>query len=338
MASIIGKNIIVSIFGESHSPAIGVTIDGIPPGINVNMKELNKFLEIRAPGRSKLATSRYESDEPRFVSGILNGVTCGTPLTALIYNKDSRREDYDIISEKPRPGHADYTAHIKYKGYEDYSGGGHNSGRLTAPLCVAGGILKQALIDIGIKINAEIVEIGGHKSNFDESIEEASNNGNSVGGIVRCTISGVPTGIGEPMFDGIENNISKAVFGIPGVKGIEFGAGFESARLMGSEMNDEFYYDDNGSVFTKTNNAGGILGGITSGMDIVYNVAIKPTPSISIRQDTIEYKGKTNSTIEVKGRHDPCIVPRVLPCVESASAIVIADFMRDRLGKSEGTL
>lgn len=333
MASIIGKNIRVSIFGESHSSAIGVTLDGIPAGIYVNMKELKEFLERRAPGRSKLATSRYESDEPRFISGILNGRTCGTPLTAIIYNQDQRREDYEIVSDKPRPGHADYPMHIKQRGYEDYSGGGHNSGRLTAPLCVAGGIFKQALFEIGIEISARIAEIGGLRSDFDESIEEALSMGDSVGGIVECTISGVPIGTGDPIFDGIENNISKAIFGIPGIKGIEFGAGFESARLKGSEMNDEFYYDDNGRVFTKTNNAGGILGGMASGMDIVYRVAVKPTPSISMRQNTIEYKERKNSIIEIKGRHDPCIVPRVLPCVEAASAIVIADFMRDRLGK-----
>lgn len=331
MGSIIGRNIVISIFGESHSSAIGVTIDGIPSGIYINMIELEEFLKRRAPGRVELSSARKESDTPIFLSGVLNNFTCGTPISAIIYNEDFNRDEYSAISKMPRPGHADYTAHIKYKGFEDSSGGGHNSGRLTAPLCVAGGIFKQALRRIGIKIATEIVEIGGSESGFDESIKEASLNGDSVGGIIRCVISGVPSGIGDPMFDGIENNISKAVFGIPGVKGIEFGAGFGSSRLKGSEMNDEFYYDENGKVLTKTNNAGGVLGGITSGMDIVFRVAIKPTPSIAIEQNTIEYSKQKNSEIKIHGRHDPCIVPRALPCIESAAAIVLADFMRDSL-------
>lgn len=331
MSSIIGKNIIISIFGESHSSAIGVTIDGIPAGISIDMAELIKFLGRRSPGKTSLTSSRKEADIPSFISGIKDGITCGTPITAIIYNQDINRSDYNIISDRPRPGHADYTSHIKYKGFEDFSGGGHNSGRLTAPLCVAGGILIQALSKIGIEIFTEIVEIGGKNNKFDEAIEKAVKSKDSVGGIVRCVVKGVPAGYGDPIFDGIENQISKIIFGIPAVKGIEFGAGFESTRLKGSEMNDEFYYDENDEVRTKTNNAGGILGGITTGMDIIFQVAIKPTPSIALRQNTIEYKSKENTIIEIKGRHDPCIVPRVLPCIEAGVAIVIADFMREKI-------
>lgn len=334
MSSIIGKNIIISIFGESHSSAIGVTIDGMPAGISIDMAELIEFLGRRSPGKSSLTSSRKETDIPSFISGIKDGITCGIPITAIIYNQDINRADYNIISDMPRPGHADYTSHIKYKGFEDFSGGGHNSGRLTAPLCVAGSILKQALSKIGIEISTEIVEIGGKNNNFDEAIEKALKSKDSVGGIVRCVVKGVPAGYGDPIFDGIENQISKIIFGIPAVKGIEFGAGFESSRLKGSEMNDEFYYDENDEVRTKTNNAGGILGGITTGMDIIFQVAIKPTPSIALRQNTIEYKSKENTIIEIKGRHDPCIVPRVLPCIEAGAAIVIADFMREKIANN----
>lgn len=216
---------------------------------------------------------------------------------------------------------------MKYGGFEDVSGGGHFSGRLTAPLCIAGGIIKQLLESRGIEITASIREIGGNVEDPFSAIEEASRRGDSVGGIIECTVSGLPAGIGEPMFEGLENKIAQAVFAVPAVKGIEFGRGFEAARLCGSENNDEFYFDGD-EVKTRTNNHGGILGGISSGMPVVFRAAIKPTPSISIEQNSISYSGKENAVLSVKGRHDPCIVPRAVPCIEAAAAIAIYDLMR----------
>ena len=324
MSSTYGNNIKVSIFGQSHSEAIGVTIDGLPAGWHIDMEELRVFMNRRAPGNSKYATPRKEADLPEFLSGLVDDVTCGAPLTAIIRNTNTKSSDYNAMRDIPRPGHADYTAHVKYRGFEDVSGGGHFSGRLTAPLCIAGGIFKQILEQKGIEVKAEIKEIGGNADNPYEAIEEAMKDGDSVGGIIECTVKGLPPGLGEPMFDGIENRISSAVFGIPAVKGIEFGRGFDAARIRGSENNDEFYYHGE-VVKTRTNNHGGILGGITSGMDVVFRVAIKPTPSISIEQNSISYSKKENAVLAVKGRHDPCIVPRAVPCVEAAAAMAIVD-------------
>lgn len=326
MASIYGNNIKVSIFGQSHSQAIGVTVDGLPAGIKIDMDELQEFLNRRAPGRSKYTTKRKEGDIPEFLSGIVDNVTCGAPLTAIIRNNDQHSKDYDNLKDCPRPGHADYTAHIKYNGYEDLRGGGHFSGRLTAPLCIAGGIIIQILKKRGITIESGITEIHGNSEDPYSEIEKALNKGDSVGGIVSCTIKGLSAGVGEPMFDGIENRIAQAVFGVPAVKGIEFGRGFECAKIYGSENNDEFAYENN-EVVTTTNNNGGILGGISNGMDITFNVAIKPTPSIALKQNSISYKNKDNKELQIKGRHDPCIVPRVLPCIEAAAAIALYDLM-----------
>ena len=245
----------------------------------------------------------------------------------MIRNTNTRSQDYDNLRDVPRPGHADYTAHIKYRGYEDVSGGGHFSGRLTAPLCVAGGIILQILEKQGITVQAEIQEIGGSIEDPYGQIEKVRSQGDSVGGIIECTIEGMPAGIGSPMFDGIENKVAQAVFSIPAVKGIEFGRGFETARMTGSENNDEFYYDGD-QVRTKTNNHGGVLGGISSGMPVVFRVAIKPTPSISIEQNSISYSEKKDAKLAVRGRHDPCIVPRAVPCVEAAAAIAIYDLIR----------
>lgn len=331
MSSIFGRSIRISIFGESHSEAIGVTIEGLPPGLEIDMGELRAFLDERKPGGKKTQTSRKEEDEPCILCGFKDGKVCGTPLTAIIYNKDINRSDYDAIKDMPRPGHADYAAHVKYHGFEDAAGGGHNSGRLTAPLCFAGGICKQLLSSYGISVCAKISEIGGERrstSDIADRISEVMNIGDSLGGIVECRISGVPPGIGDPMFEGLENLISQAVFAIPGIKGIEFGAGFNSASMFGSEMNDEFKCDKNGKVATVTNNHGGILGGISSGMDIVFRAAIKPTPSIPKSQKTIHYSTGKSTLIEIKGRHDPCIVPRAVPCVEAAAAIAISDEMK----------
>lgn len=331
MSSTYGKNIKISIWGQSHSKAIGVTIDGIPAGIEIDFEKLNAFMARRAPGQGTHTTARKEADIPEFLSGIVNGKTCGAPICAVIYNNDAHSVDYDNIRDIPRPAHADYTAHIKYGGFQDVSGGGHFSGRLTAPLCIAGGICMQILEKLGIEIKADIASIGkctGTKEEMYLEIENARKNLDSVGGIIKCTATNVPAGLGDPMFDGMENRISQAVFAIPAVKGIEFGNGFESARIFGSENNDEFYME-NDSVKTKSNNHGGILGGITSGMPIEFNVAIKPTPSIAKVQNSISLSKGENTDLEIKGRHDPCIVPRALPCVESACAIALYDAYLD---------
>ena len=326
MASIFGKNVKISIFGQSHSAAIGVVIDGLPAGIKLDQEKLQSFLDRRAPGQSRYTTARKEGDRPEFLSGLVDGTTCGAPLAAVIRNTNTRSSDYDNIRDVPRPGHADYTAHIKYGGFEDVSGGGHFSGRLTAPLCVAGGIALQILEQKGVSVSASILEIGGSREDPFGKIEEARREGDSVGGVIQCTAEGLPPGIGEPMFDGLENRIAQAVFAIPAVKGIEFGRGFEAARLRGSENNDQFCYDGE-RVRTRTNNHGGILGGLSSGMPVVFRVAIKPTPSISIEQDSISYSREENVRIAVRGRHDPCIVPRAVPCVEAACALAIYDLM-----------
>lgn len=326
MGSCYGNTIKISIFGESHGPAIGVTIDGLPAGLPVNMEELQGFLARRAPGGGRYATARKEADRPEFLSGVRDGVTCGSPITAIIRNTDTRSSDYDALRDIPRPGHADYTAHVKYGGHEDARGGGHFSGRLTAPMCIAGGILLQALAEKGIQIRAEIVSIGGNSEDPFAEIDRAREAGDSVGGLIRCEITGLPAGIGEPMFGGLENRIAAAVFGIPAVKGIEFGNGFAAAQLRGSENNDAFQYV-NGEVVTETNRHGGILGGISSGMPVVFRVAFKPTPTIGKEQDSISYSKRENVKLTARGRHDPCIVPRALPCVESAAAIAIAELI-----------
>lgn len=334
MASVYGNNIRVSIFGQSHSEAIGVTIDGIPAGIFIDFDKLQAFLDKRAPGKSKYATKRKEADKVEVISGICDNITCGAPLTALIRNTNQHSKDYDELKDCPRPGHADFTAHIKYGGYEDLRGGGHFSGRLTAPLCIAGGICKQILEQKGIIIQAKIEEIGGKKEDFYKEIEEAMENMDSVGGVISCVATGLPVGIGEPMFDGVENRIAQAVFAIPAVKGIEFGGGFDSARIRGSENNDEFYIQD-GKILTKTNYHGGILGGISSGMPVTFRVAIKPTPSIAKEQNSISYSEQLNRKLSIQGRHDPCIVPRAVPCIEAAAAIAIYDLWLTAAGKGE---
>ncbi len=324
MSSTFGNNFKISIFGESHGKAVGVTINGIPAGIKVDMAQLQSFLDRRKPGTSKSVTPRKEDDIPDFLSGFMNNITTGTPITAVIYNNDKKSRDYLHIAESPRPGHADYPAHIKYCGFEDYRGGGHFSGRLTAPLCVAGGIAKQILSKYGIEIKSKIVEIHGNKENPYEEIEIAMKKGDSVGGIIQCEITGLPVGLGEPMFDGLENKISQVVFGIPAVKGIEFGIGFDATKIYGSENNDE-YTISRGNIVTKSNNHGGILGGLSTGMPLIFNVGFKPTPSIFMEQNTVEYSTLKRTKLKLEGRHDPCIVPRALPCVEAAGAIAVLD-------------
>lgn len=348
MGSSYGEKIKLTIFGQSHSAGIGMTLEGIPAGETIDMGELSDFLKRRAPGRNEYSTPRAEADEPEFLSGIVDGRTCGAPISAIIRNTNTRSSDYSELKRIPRPGHADYTAQIKYEGAQDYAGGGHFSGRLTAPLCIAGGICKQLLEKKGIEIMARIAAIGSVHDNGEltcsvadkefpvvddaqgrlmiDRIMEARDRGDSVGGIIECCILGMPAGIGDPMFDGMENRISKVIFGIPAVKGIEFGAGFGVSDMFGSENNDSFYVDDN-KIKTRTNNAGGILGGITNGMPVTFRVAIKPTPSIALEQDSVDLEKMENVKLSVKGRHDPCIVPRAVACVEAAAAIAIYDAM-----------
>lgn len=330
-----GQTLTLSIFGASHGPSIGMTLSGIPSEANINLDVLQDFMARRAPGNSPFSTSRKEPDIPEFVSGLKSGssgnsrnlTTDGSEIKAIIYNRDVKSSDYSKIANTPRPGHADYTAHVKYGGTEDSRGGGAFSGRMTAPLCIAGGICKQLLAESGIYINASIHDIHGNAEDPLSEIKKAQVLRDSVGGTISCTISGLDAGYGGPLFEGLEGRIAEIVYAIPAVKGIEFGAGFESTRMYGSENNDEFYYDENDTVCTRTNNCGGILGGISDGMDIEFRVAIKPTPSIARSQRTIVYDSTEEAVIEVQGRHDPCIVPRAVPCVEAAAAVVIADLV-----------
>lgn len=354
--STFGKNIKVSVFGESHGEAIGAVIDGVPAGFEIDMDKVLVQMARRAPGKDKTATPRLEKDFPRVMSGILNGVTTGAPIACVIENTNTKSADYSNLLENPRPGHSDYTAFVKYGGNNDIRGGGHFSGRLTAPIVFAGAVLRQILEKKGIKIAAHISSIGNvYDSRFDgaeisdelidtlnnsafslvdgsveekmrETVESARKDGDSVGGTIECAVVGMPIGVGGPLFSGIEGEISKAVFGIPAVKGIEFGAGFDSVHRRGSENNDAFEYKE-GKVVTKTNNCGGILGGISNGMPIIFRAAIKPTPSISKQQETVNLKTKENTTLSVKGRHDPCIVPRAVPVIEAAAAIAIFDML-----------
>ena len=361
MASYLGEHIHVSVFGQSHSPAIGVVVDGLPAGERVDMEELGHFLKRRAPGQNATSTPRKEADLPQFLSGLVEGVTCGAPLAALIENTNTRSQDYAQLRDKPRPGHADFTAQVKYGGFQDVAGGGHFSGRLTAPLCIAGGICLQMLKRRGIEVAAHIASIAGEADRpFDpmgESVEtlaalkrapfpvldekagermrkvilQAKEEGDSVGGIVECLVTGVPAGLGEPMFGGMENRLAAALFGIPAVKGVEFGEGFGVATMRGSENNDPFTVKD-GKVVTETNHAGGILGGITNGMPLVFRLAFKPTPSIAKQQQTVSLSKNQVEELVVTGRHDPCIVPRAVPVVEAVTALVLSDllFLREK--------
>lgn len=350
MSNTFGRNLTVTIFGQSHSPAIGVTLDGFPAGMPIDFAALSRFLARRAPGSSPLSTARREADAPEFLCGLADGVTCGAPLTALIRNTDIRPQDYAALQNVPRPGHADYTASVRYGGHQDRSGGGQFSGRLTAPLCVAGGLCLQFLARRGVRISARIVSIGGvcDEAPFDASVSEkpfpvvtdgigedmqraivsARNEGDSLGGVIECRVDGLPAGLGAPMFDGMENRISQIVFAVPAVKGIEFGAGFAAAGMRGSEHNDVFR-TENGRVVTETNHSGGILGGITNGMPLLFRAAVKPTPSIARTQRSVDLETMENTTLEIRGRHDPCIVPRAVPCMEAAAAIAIMDAWLD---------
>ncbi len=384
MSSSYGKNIKLTIFGQSHSKGIGMTLEGIPAGKKIDFEKLDRFMERRAPGRNAFSTTRKEADKPEFLSGVVGDITCGTPIAAVIMNTNTRSQDYDILKDIPRPGHADLTGLIKYGENRDYTGGGHFSGRLTAPMCIAGGIVLQLLEEKGIRICTRIASIGGVKDEGDltayclggclnnidngpdivnpgaegdfptiseesgrkmqELIAEKKAEGDSVGGVVECAIIGMPAGVGDPMFDGIENKLAQIIFGIPAVKGLEFGNGFEAAELTGSQNNDAFYIDKQengcninshdsnniknlGTIKTRTNNCGGILGGISNGMPITFRVAFKPTPSIAKEQDSVNLSTMEETKLVVPGRHDPCIVPRAVPVVEAAAALAIYDML-----------
>ena len=353
-----GNDIKISIFGESHGNGIGVVIDGLPSGEKLDIDEIYLQMSRRAPGKDKAATPRLEKDIPEILSGILNDTTTGTPLCAVIRNTNTRSQDYGNVMASPRPSHGDYTGYIRYNGFNDIRGGGHFSGRLTAPLVFAGSVCRQILEKRGIKIAAHISSIGNiedEKFNpvdipdkltdrlsravfglIDESreekmrelIEECRMSQDSIGGTIECAVTGMPVGAGSPMFDGVENVVSSIVFGIPAVKGIEFGSGFDGSKLRGSQNNDEFYYDGD-IVKTRTNNHGGILGGITSGMPIIFRVAVKPTPSISQKQNTVDLKEHKDSILEIHGRHDPCIVVRAVPVIEAAAALAMVNILSE---------
>ena len=351
MSSSYGENLRIHIFGESHGSAVGVTMEGIPAGEAVDLDGLQKFLDRRAPGRNPWSTPRKEADIPEFLSGLREGKTCGTPVTAILRSANTRSGDYDALRDVPRPGHADYTAWVKYGESRDSRGGGHFSGRLTAPLCVAGGICLQLLAREGITVLSRIAAIGGIREEGEltastaaktfptvsdargeamrAAIGEARLAGDSLGGVIECAVLGLPAGLGDPMFDGMENRIASAVFAVPAVKGIEFGAGFAAAGLRGSENNDPFSVE-NGRIITTSNHCGGILGGITDGMPLTFRAAVKPTPSIARPQQSVNLKTGKIIPLTVTGRHDPCIVPRAVPCIEAAAAIAVYDALLAR--------
>ncbi len=358
MSSEFGNILRVSVFGQSHGDAVGVLMDGLPAGETIDLAELQAFLERRRAKPDGLSTPRAESDIPRFLSGLQDGRTCGFPLCAVLENKNQRSGDYASLENKPRPGHADYTARVKWRGFADMRGGGHFSGRLTAPLCVAGGIAKQILARRGVYVGAHLQRVGGVSDEafpvfptpdllarvaakpfpvlddqagerMKETIAQARKDCDSVGGVVECAVTGFPAGIGGALFGGLESRISFAVFGIPAVKGVEFGEGFHAAELRGSRNNDPFTIR-NGTVVTETNHSGGILGGISDGMPLVFRAAFKPTPSIGKPQNTVNLSTMTPDALTVSGRHDPCVAHRAVPVVEAVTACVLLDALLEQ--------
>ena len=319
MGSNFGKNIKLSIFGESHGHCIGAVIDGFPAGIVIDDNKIAEELARRAGGKDEFSTPRAEKDEFQIVSGIFEGHSTGAPICVIIPNEDTRSKDYSKIKDIARPNHADYTAFIKYSGFNDYRGGGHFSGRLTAAIVAVGSIVKQYLETKNILVEAHVHSIGDGSDMYSQ-ILAAKANSDSIGGIIEVKATGVPVGFGNPMFDTVEGVLSHILFAIPAVKGVEFGAGFDVAKMHGSQANDQLYIDDSG-VQTYTNTCGGICGGITNGMPIIARVAFKPTPSISQKQQSINFKTMQPAEIQVEGRHDPCIVLRAVPVVEAAVAI-----------------
>ena len=355
MKNTFGQSISVTLFGESHGQEIGAVIDGIAPGIKINDEYIKNCLDLRRP-YGKISTGRHELDKCRIVSGVFNGYTTGTPIAILIQNTNTRSADYSALKDTPRPGHADYTAECKYHGFQDYRGGGHFSGRITAPLVAAGAIIRSALLGKGIKIGTHISMLRGIADRaieegdldtlnnklfpvLDESaeaemvktIEGAAAIGDSVGGVLETMVTGIPSGVGEPFFDSVEGQLSHILFSVPGIKGVEFGAGFGITDMLGSEANDPFTVQC-GQVKTKTNNNGGINGGITNGMPIVFRCAVKPTPSIYKVQDTVSLSQMSDKKLAVEGRHDPAIIHRVRAVIDAVTAIAVADMLAARFG------
>lgn len=356
MSSEFGKLLRVSVFGESHGKGVGAVVDGLPAGERVDMDALMRFMARRRPGASPLSTARREADVPVIVSGLREGKTCGSPLCVFIENTDARSGDYAAFADTPRPSHADYTAHVKWQGAADMRGGGHFSGRLTAPLCAAGGIALQILARREVYVGAHLAEVALERdeafplfpgrelfealaakpfpvlddasgARMQARIREAAAAGDSVGGVIECAAAGLRAGLGNPMFGGVENRLASAIFGIPGLKGIEFGAGFTGARMRGSAHNDPFVPGTDGAVCTATNHSGGILGGITNGMPLCFRVCIKPTASIAMEQDSVRLSTGRREKLEIRGRHDPCIAHRAIPAVEAVTALVLLDLI-----------
>ena len=351
-----GKMIHLQVFGQSHSAMMGMVLDGFPAGIGVDEDALAAFMTRRAPGNSPLSTARKEADRVEFVSGVENGRTTGAPICAVIANENTRSQDYEQLRDLPRPSHADFAAFARFGSFRDHRGGGEFSGRLTAPLCVAGFLCRTLLEQRGIFVGAHISSVGGVSDDrFDpvkagrndlcaaagkefpvlndasgeqmrEVILAAKNDGDSVGGTVECALIGLPAGTGGTSFDGIESKLAQALFAIPAVKGVEFGSGFAGCERRGSENNDDFTVE-NGRIATETNAAGGILGGLASGMPVVFRVGVKPTPSIEKEQQSVSLSSLKEEKLSVKGRHDPCILPRVVPVVEAVTAIAAADMI-----------
>lgn len=357
MSNLIGNRLRLMIYGQSHAPSIGAVIEGLPSGFVPDWEKVSAFMARRAPGSSSLSTARKEADLPEILSGLNErGETCGAPLAMRIQNGDTRSKDYARLRDVPRPGHADYSAYVRFGGCNDIRGGGQFSGRLTAPLCFAGALAMQLLEKEGVQVGAHIASIEGVEDTpFDplqpdfaavsggdlavlnegageqmrEAIHRAKTQGDSVGGVIECAATGLPAGLGDPMFDGVENQLARAFFGIPAVRGVEFGFGFSASRMRGSEHNDAFE-TDGVSVFTATNRHGGILGGITTGMPVIARIAIKPTPSIACQQRSVSLSSLQTEDLVVSGRHDPCIVPRAVPCAEAAMAFVLYDLLAER--------
>ena len=356
MAATYKNHIELTIFGESLGKAIGIVIGNLPSGIHIDEQEIAKDMKRRAPGQNLMSTARKEADRVEIISGLQDGITTGAPLTGIIYNRDQHSKDYSLLKSHMRPGHSDYPAYVKYHGHNDVRGGGHFSGRITAPIVFAGNIAKQILKQKGIRVGAHILSIGsiqdkkfdmninddildallekpyptldnGVFSKMEETILQARRDLNSVGGKVECVALHVPAGIGEPFFDSLESHLSSLMFSIPAVKSVSFGDGDVIDTMYGDEANDEYYYDEQGIVKTMTNHNGGITGGISNGMPITVTVSFKPTPSIAKKQNTINVETKENVELEIKGRHDPCIVQRAVVVVEAMMALGILDMM-----------
>lgn len=354
----LGNKLKVTVFGQSHASAIGCVIDGLPAAFAPDMDRVSAFMARRAPGQNAWSTARRENDTPEVLSGLVDGRTCGAPVAMVIHNGNQHSRDYAGLKRTPRPSHADYTAIIKYGDDYDIRGGGQFSGRLTAPLCLAGAFALQILEQKGVAVAAHIAQIADvcdtapdfarvSRGDLDEllakpfsvfdgnagekmrrAIEDARTDGDSVGGVIRCFAVGLPAGVGGPMFDGVENRLAAALFGIPAVRGVSFGTGFAAAGMRGSAHNDPFVMKD-GTVKTRTNHAGGVLGGITNGMPLVVNIAVKPTPSIAKEQDTVDLQTKENTKLTIHGRHDPCIVPRAVPVAEAVTALTLLDMLME---------